>query len=219
MNFSVEMRNGGAPHLTQGARVDWSNNEESRVSSGSGAVSPSSFLETIVCATDFSAASTRAFAHALAIALLRRARLKILHLEDDHHGHRSGVPAVRATLERWGLLKPGSSQNAVVEEFGVRVTKIAIPSRGPASAVADYLDEAPADLLVVATEGREGAARWSYGTVAEAISRSSRTTTLYVPAEAERTIVALSDGNLTLTSMLIPVDHAPDASTAVEFAR
>jgi nucleotide-binding universal stress UspA family protein len=177
------------------------------------------FLENIVHPTDFSAASDRAFAHALAFALVRRARLTILHVGTDAHTDWSGFPGVRTLLERWQLLGPGSTREAVFDELGVKVSKRSISSRFPAQAVANYLDEAPADLLVAATEGRDGAARWLHGSVAEAMARRSRTMTLFVPADAERGIVSQGDGTLTLKNVLIPIDHAPDASHAIEFAR
>ena len=178
------------------------------------------FIESVVHPTDFSPASERAFAHALAIALLRRARLVILHVgADDDRPDWSEFPAVRGTLERWGLLERGSPREAVFEQFGVKVTKLMISGGFPARAVVDYLDAAPADLLVVATEGRDGATRWLHGSVAEAMARRSRTMTLFVPADAERSFVSLADGTLTLNNVLIPVDHTPDASAAVEFAR
>lgn len=175
------------------------------------------FLENIVHPTDFSAASDRAFAHALALALVRRARLTILHVGTDPDW--SGFPGVRTLLERWGLLGPGSSREAVFDELGVRVSKRSISSHFPAQAVANYLDEAPADLLVAATQGRDGAARWLHGSVAEAMARRSRTMTLFVPADAARSIVSQADGTLTLKNVLIPVDRSPDASQAIEFAR
>jgi nucleotide-binding universal stress UspA family protein len=177
------------------------------------------FIESVVHPTDFSPASERAFAHALAIALLRRARLEILHVDADDRPDWSEFPAVRAVLERWGLLEPGSSRGAVFEKLGMKVTKRAISGRFPALAVVDYLDGAPADLLVVATEGRDGAARWLHGSVAEAMARRSGATTLFVPAQAQRSVVSLADGKLTLKNVLIPVDHTPDSSAAVEFAR
>ena len=125
------------------------------------------FLTSVVHPTDFSPASERAFAHALAIALLRRATLTLLHVTADAaHTDWSEFPAVRGTLERWGLLKPGSTQKAVFAELGVRVAKRVISSHFPAAGVVSYLDESPADLLVVATEGREGAGRWLHGSVA-----------------------------------------------------
>ncbi|HUL82566.1 MAG TPA: universal stress protein [Gammaproteobacteria bacterium] len=177
------------------------------------------FIESVVHATDFSAASERAFAHALAVALFRRASLTLLHVGKDPGTDWSAFPAVRKTLERWNLLEPGSSQADVLAKVGVQVSKIAIGGLSPSLAITRYLDEFPSDLLVVATEGRDGVARWLHGSVAEAAARWSRTMTLFVPADAQRSIVAVSDGNLTLRSVLIPVDHTPDPSASIEFAR
>jgi len=129
------------------------------------------FVEDVVHPTDLSPASERAFAHALAIALVRRARLVILHVAPDDRPDWGEFPAVRRTLERWGLLEPGSSRGALFERLGVKITKRTISGHSPARAVVDYLDEAPADLLVVATEGRDGAARWLHGSTAEAMAR------------------------------------------------
>jgi nucleotide-binding universal stress UspA family protein len=177
------------------------------------------FIQSVVHATDFSAADERAFAHALGVALLTQAQLTILHVASDAPRDWHGFPAVRKTLERWKLLETGSSQEAVFEKLGVGVAKVALQGRFPALAVAQHLEHAPADLLVVATEGREGVARWLQGSVAEAMARWSRTMTLFVPADSQRNLVALADGNLTLENVLIPVDRTPDPSAALEFAR
>jgi nucleotide-binding universal stress UspA family protein len=187
------------------------------VSQGGATVPP--FIESIVHPTDFSGASERAFAHALAVALVRRGSLKLLHVSREPHRSWREFPAVRATLERWRLLKPGSSQMQVFEELGVRVSKVAISSPFPALAVASYLDGHPTDLLVVATEGREGVARWLRGSKAEAIARWTKTMTLFVPADTERSLVSIADGDLELNNVLIPIDHSPDPSAAIEFAR
>jgi nucleotide-binding universal stress UspA family protein len=177
------------------------------------------FVGSIVHATDLSAAGESAFAHALGIALLRRASLTILHVGTEPARDWSRLPAVRRTLERWKLMPEGSAKEDVFEQLGIRVTKLAISGRFPALAVTDYLDRSPADLLVVATEGREGPARWLHGSVAEAMARWSKTMTLFVPNDAERTLVAAADGDLTLSNVLIPVDQAPDPSAAIEFAQ
>jgi nucleotide-binding universal stress UspA family protein len=177
------------------------------------------FIQSVVHATDFSAEDERAFAHALGVALLTRAKLTILHVASSARRDWNDFPAVRKTLERWKLLEPGSSQEAVFDKLGVGVTKIALQGRFPALVVAQHLEQAPADLLVVATEGREGVARWLQGSVAEAMARWSRTMTLFVPADSERNLVAVADGNLTLENVLIPVDRTPDPSAAIEFAR
>jgi len=177
------------------------------------------FIESVVLATDFTPASERAFAHALAVALLRRASLTVLHVGADAGPDWSGFPAVRKTLARWGLLESGSARSDVFAKLGVQVQKLAIDSRLPALAISSYLDREPSDLLVVATEGREGLPRWLRGSVAEAVARGSRTMTLFVPNDAQRGFVAAADGNLTLQNVLIPVDEAPDPSAAIEFAR
>lgn len=177
------------------------------------------FLESVVHATDFSPASERAFAHALAAAVLRRTTLTILHVTSDEHRDWTGFPAVRKTLERWNLLPPGSRQEDVLAAVGVRVAKIEIASRFPSLAVASWLESHPTDLLVVATEGREGVSRWLHSSKAEAMARWSRTMTLFVPADTQRGIVSAADGRLKLENVLVPVDHSPDPSAALELAR
>ena len=72
------------------------------------------FIESVVLATDLSEGAELAFAHALAVAVLRRARLTLLHVTSDDEVDKS-QPAVRATLARWHLLEPGGSQEAVFE--------------------------------------------------------------------------------------------------------
>ena len=80
--------------------------------------------------TDFSPASERAFVHALAIALLRQTRLALLHVGKEEHAWNE-FPQVRATLERWNLLEPGSAKEDVAVELGVRVSKHALSGRSP----------------------------------------------------------------------------------------
>lgn len=178
-----------------------------------------SFIASVVHPTDFSAASQRAFAHAMAVALIRRASLTLLHVSNDRGGEWSGFPAVRQTLERWHLLRPGSTQEEVAMAVGVKVKKVTVSSRSPVSAVTNYVHRKPTDLLVVATERRDGLAQYLRGSTAAAIARRSQTMTLFVPAEAERCLVSLEDGSLTLRNILIPIDHAPDPRAAIEFAR
>ena len=70
------------------------------------------FVTSVFHPTDFSEASHLAFAHALAIALLRQTDFTILHtgrefLAEDEW---KKFPAVRRTLESWGVLAPGRFQ-------------------------------------------------------------------------------------------------------------
>jgi nucleotide-binding universal stress UspA family protein len=163
----------------------------------------------------------RAFAHALAIALMRQTEFTILHVGPEG---KTGIewtkfPPVRRTLERWGLLEPGSPRSAVFDRFRVRVNKIAMRSRHPAMAVASFIDRRPHDLIVLGSERLAGSKRAFDGTRAETIANWAKTMTLFVPEKARRGIVTLEDGELRLERILVPFDAAPDCAAAVEFAR
>jgi len=179
------------------------------------------FVESVLHPTDFSDASNRAFAHALAIALLRQTQLTILHVgpESEADIDWSEFPPVRKTLERWGLLEAGRAQSAVFEELNVRVRKLAIKSQNPGSAIARYAQDRPSDLIVLATEGRRGLNRWLKRSDAESLARRSSTMTLFVPDGAKRGIVSLEDGDISLKTILVPFDREPDATAAMEYAR
>ena len=180
---------------------------------------PVPLVDSVLFPTDFSAASERAFAHALALALLGQTRLTLLHVGRSSRADWTRFPAVRKTLEQWGLLEPGSPRSAVFDELKVRVKKAVAPGRFPARAVLGYLDDEPCDLIVLATEGKDGLARWLKGSVAESVARSSRTMTLFVPVHAERGFVGLADGEVRLRSLLLPVDHHPSPGKAIDVAQ
>jgi nucleotide-binding universal stress UspA family protein len=169
--------------------------------------------------TDFSEASQRAFAHALAVALLRKAELTILHADRDFVADDAWVnfPAVRRTLESWGCLAPGSPRSAVLEQLELRVTKVNLRSRSPAAAILAYLDDHDTDLIVLATEGREGLPGWLKPSVAERVARESSSLTLFVPAGA-RGFVHPREGVIDLSRILVPVAHEPAAQPALTCA-
>jgi nucleotide-binding universal stress UspA family protein len=175
-------------------------------------------VESVLHPTDFSNASERAFAHALAVALVRQTRFTILHVGPGvSNTSWRDFPPVRRTLERWGLLEPGSPRSAVFEKLGMRVEKVAIDRHDPVRGIVDYLKNAPAELVVLATEGREGLPRWIHGSVAEDVARAAGTMTLFVP-EGARGFVSLEDGNLSLRRVLVPVAHRPPPDAAIEFS-
>jgi len=178
-------------------------------------------VRSVLHPTDFSAASDRAFAHALAIALLRQTDFTILHVTPKKVSDVAWTrfPRVRQTLEQWGLLEAGSPESAVFDELQVRVKKITVQDRHPVRATANYLAYEPADLIVLATEGGEERSRGSNRSNAEAIARWSQTMTLFVPARANRGLVSLKDGDFSFKNILVPVDREPDCAAAVEFAR
>jgi len=175
------------------------------------------FIKTILHPTDFSPESEEAFAHALAICLFRRGELTVLHAGDEYMDGDDWqqFPHVRQTLTRWNLLKPGSSRAAVFHELGIRVSKVSAKG-DPLSATLEYLSDFPTDLMVLATEGREGLPRWMHRSKAESLSRNTGLKTLFVQHGA-RGFVSLG-GELSLRRILVPVAAQPDPRPALVYA-
>lgn len=178
-------------------------------------------VRSVLHPTDFSDASNRAFAHALAISVLRQTKLTILHVGKGIGGELDwdDFPQVRKTLERWNLLGQGSPRSAVFDELNVKVSKHAERSWNPIRATRKFLEDKPHDLVVLATEGLEGRSDWLHRSDAEAIARGSGAMTLFVPSRASRGIVSLEDGDLNLKNILVPIDGKISGVAAIEFAR
>lgn len=177
------------------------------------------FVSSVFHATDFSEGSNLAFAHALAVALLRESDLTILHVGRDFlaEDEWTKFPAVRRTLESWGCLEPGSPRSAVLEQLNVRVKKVNLRGRRPAAAIAKYLNEHEIDLVVVATHARDGLPAWLDSSVAERVARETKLMTLFVPAEG-RGFVNPREGTIHVERILIPIAHEPSAQPAVVYA-
>ncbi len=174
-------------------------------------------LTHVLHPTDFSAASERAFAHALRIALEARAGLTLFHAErEGDEAHWSEFPAVRSTLERWKLLPPGSKRDAVAA-LGVGVEKVRAPAGSPVEAILAYQREDPADLIVLASQAYDGFERWRRPSVAEPVARGSHAATLFLPQDA-RGFVSLEDGSVQLRRIVIPVDAEPKPQAALAMA-
>jgi nucleotide-binding universal stress UspA family protein len=178
-------------------------------------------VSSVLHPTDFSEASNRAFAHALAIALLRQTELTILNVGEESTDNVawSSFPQVRKTLERWNVLEPGSARSAVSDELNVDVRKIALRSRHPIRATIDFLNHQPHELIVLATEGSKGGTDWLHRSDAETIARGSYAMTLFVPSRSRRGLVSLETGDLSLRNILMPIDGAINFTAAIEFSR
>ena len=166
--------------------------------------------------SDFSQESEKAFAHTLAIALIRKTRLTILHAWGDQDIW-TNFPAVRSTLERWGLLKEGSPEAAVFKELGVRTRQVNSVGRDALSAALEYLEQHATDLIVIATPDREGLPSWLRSSDAEQLAYKSKTMTLFVPHKA-RGFVSPEDGTMSLQRILVPVDSSPSPLPAIEYS-
>jgi nucleotide-binding universal stress UspA family protein len=173
-------------------------------------------IESIFHPSDFSDASEVAFAHALKIALVTKATLRMLHVSAGPDADWSDFPGVRSTLERWKLIPKGSSKSAV-GRLGIDVRKVTAPSDDPVKACLAYLAERPADLIVLAVRQRQGRMRWLKKSVGEPIARGAGETTLFIPHGVEG-FVSRADGSVSLRSILIPLARKPRAQPALDAA-
>lgn len=177
-----------------------------------------SAINSVLHPTDFSAASGRAFEHALRIALCNQCSFDILHIHSRRldRDEWSDFPQVRRTLEDWGLLEEGSPRSAVGDELGVLVRKVDLREKRPLAGIVNFVDEEGPDLIVLSTEGRKGLPRWLHPSISEPLARRTRTATLFVPQDA-RGFVSREDGEVHLQRVLIPVDREPDPQIAITF--
>jgi len=169
--------------------------------------------------SDFSPASEVAFAHALKIALHAKAKLDLMHVEPELEAEKPywpDFPAVRSTLARWGVLPKGTSPQDVAKT-GLRVRKILKASADPVAAMLRHFRKYPPDLIVLATHQRDGLARWLNRGVAEPLARRSEAMTLFVP-HTGRGFVSMENGAVTLTRILIPIEHVRHPQTALRRA-
>lgn len=177
------------------------------------------FVRSVFHPSDFSEASHTAFLHALAVVLYRQARLSVLHVapRSEAEDEWADSPRVRQTLERWGVLEPGSPRSAVFDRLAIKVAKIGVRASNPVKAIVAESEHHNADLIVLATQGRDGLPRWLKPSVAEGVLRRSKTMTLFVP-EGVAGFVSPEDGQIGLKRILLPVDHHPNPQSAVTYA-
>ena len=172
-------------------------------------------IRSIVHPTDFSEASAEAFVHALRVALAAKATLSILHVAPAPGADEwDSFPHVRQTLAHWGLMHGNEPPAEVTRKLGVSVVKVELKPQATTDGILGFLAKHPADLIVLATEARQGVARWLHGSVAEHLARHAATPSLFVPAKA-RGFVYPRRGELRLHHVLIPVDHHPKPAHAV----
>lgn len=122
-------------------------------------------------------------------------------------------PAVRETLERWGLLPPGSPRSAVAQ-LGLRVEKVIADRDDPVKTVLGFLHRHHVDLIVLATSDHNGRVRWLGKSVSQPLVRTAWQMTLFIPANSKG-FVSPEDGSVSVKKILIPVAQSPNAQPAV----
>jgi len=174
-------------------------------------------FQNIVLPTDFSDASTTAFAHALRIVLATKGKLSLVHVADTAFDVADEFPHIRHALALWKLMDENDPP-AAVGRFGIKVTKTTLASEALIPSLIEFLDEHPIDLLVLTTHGRDGLAHWLRGSIAESISSAARVATLFIPSNA-RGFIDQSSGQVHLSRILMPIDHSPSPTEAFSAVR
>lgn len=170
-------------------------------------------LGSIFHPSDFSVASEVAFAHALKLAVVTKARFSILHVSAGHNIAWQDFPGVRTTLERWNLIPKGSPQSAVTE-LGVKVDKTVLEG-DPVKACISFLERHPTDLIVLAVHQSDGRMQWLRKSVGEPIAQGAGELTLFIPHGISG-FVSLADGSVSLRNILIPITAKPRPQAAVK---
>jgi len=167
--------------------------------------------------TDFSAAESSAFAHALKLTCLVQGELTMMHV-DPTVGRKDfeDFPRIRPLLARWGVLPEGSSKGDVVN-LGIQIKRVRAVADHATDAILQQLMAHPSDLLVLSTHQRDGFARLTHKAVAEPLSRKTHTKTLFVQTGVEG-FVSTETGKINLTRVLIPIVHTPHPQPAINLA-
>jgi nucleotide-binding universal stress UspA family protein len=176
-------------------------------------------IRSVVHPTDFSDLSGKAFAHALRIAVSAKSTLHLLHVAERNAGQDDvAFPQVRRLLAQWGLIEENASPQTLEDKLGIRIVKTTLDQQDIVHGITGFLDQHPADIIVLATHGREGLEHWWKGSVAETVFRRAAIPTLFI-APSTRGFVSPVSGDITLRRVLIPVDHSPPPKLAIEAAR
>lgn len=174
----------------------------------------------VLHATDLSSEGNPAFAHSLKLALAGRGEFFIVHTAV--HRAQAGAewknfPGVRATLAAWKLLPADAPKTAVSEVLGINVRKIDIPDHEAVHGIQGLVEQNAFDIIVLASEARDGLARWLHTSVAESLARVAAIPTLFLPKDGHG-FIDPADGRVTLRNILIPINRRPAPSGAVDIA-
>lgn len=140
-------------------------------------------IQRILCPTDFSECSERAFERAIDLARTLGASVHLAHVH-ELVAYSSPEGALLLTdpivLQRIndGLRRELAKKAEKVE--GVTVTT-GLTEGWPAREIVRLAEELPADLIVIGTHGRSGFQRFLLGSVAEKVLRTSKVPVVTVP--------------------------------------
>ena len=150
-------------------------------------------FKRILIATDFSAASAPAFAKAIAIAKQNDALLLVVHAYEQANLPDLGYAAAAAYSDWDRELRSHAEQSLEslareAQAQGVNTKTMAIKGF-PEEAIVAAASENSAELIVIGTHGRRGAARFFLGSVASRVISSAPCPVLTVRCASEKASV------------------------------
>lgn len=170
--------------------------------------SPGKSCPLIVHTTDLSGDDTLAFAHAVALASRRGAKLLSIHACTGP-APSERMPRAEPLLQRW---RAGDEYPTVEHEHMVHQC-----CDDTTDTLMDALRRVQPDLVVTATHGRTGLSRIFAESIAEAVARNVPVPTLIVPLEGDG-FVDRASGAVRLGRVLVPIGEQHDAERAVRAA-
>ncbi len=172
-------------------------------------------LKRIFHPTNLESEAVPAFLHALGLTVAAPATLTLLHVGAEEELSMDGMPQVRATMRRWGVITNTESSHELREK-GIGVRKI-LDTGDPLQACLDHLRDHSADLMVLHTHQRSGRTGWLGGRVAEPLTREAHLPTLIVPGKV-RGFIDPDNGSASLRRVLLPVAAHPKPQEAIALA-
>ena len=148
-------------------------------------------IKTILVPTDFSAASDRALRYARDLADAVGASLHVLHVLENPFPPGTFMEMYAASadshLEHRGRQARARLESLLTDEQRAKYSAVQVMLPGMAAEqILEYLNEHPADLVVMGTAGRAGLSRLMMGSVADRIVRAAPCPVLTVhPPDAD----------------------------------
>jgi nucleotide-binding universal stress UspA family protein len=180
-------------------------------------VMPPTRLDRVFHPSDFTPDSDIAFEHALKIALKCKSGLQMMHVDTKNDADWDYFPSVEDTLERWGILPKGSSDEDV-HDLGLSVSKVISPNRDPVRACLEFFEVNEVDLIVLSVHQRDGLMRWLGPMVGERIAAGAKQNTLFIPA-GSKGFVSSKDGSVNLRNILVPIVKKPRPEASIRFVQ
>lgn len=173
----------------------------------------------ILCPTDLSEPSRRAFAYAAALSRWYESRLTLLSVAPTFDpipvppSSLDGVVQVVNPISREEVL---DALQGFVERAGAAPLNASLKAEAgdPFTTIVDQALATSADLIVMGTHGRRGFDRFMIGSVTERVLRKAPCPVLTVPPEAPATLPE----QVLFKQILCPVDFSPSSLLALGFA-